>query len=84
MLKWGLIPSWAKEPSIGNKLANARADTGAEKPAFRSAFKKHRCLVIADGFYEWRAASSTARPAGVRPYAHPYYWASFILIGDPR
>src|SRR5262245_45901805 len=51
--KWGLIPSWAKEPSIGNKLANARADTVAEKPAFRSAFKKRRCIVIADGFYEF-------------------------------
>jgi putative SOS response-associated peptidase YedK len=62
MLKWGLIPSWAKEPSIGNKLANARADTVAEKPAFRSAFKKRRCLVLADGFYEWRAASGGKTP----------------------
>jgi putative SOS response-associated peptidase YedK len=53
MLKWGLIPSWAKEPGIGNSLANARADTVAEKPAFRSAFKRRRCLVVADGFYEW-------------------------------
>src|SRR4051812_29269355 len=53
LLKWGLIPSWAKEPSIGNNLANARADTVAEKPAFRSAFKKRRCLVLADGFYEF-------------------------------
>jgi putative SOS response-associated peptidase YedK len=53
LLKWGLIPSWAKEPGIGNSLANARADTVAEKPAFRSAFKKRRCLVVADGFYEW-------------------------------
>jgi hypothetical protein len=52
-LKWGLIPSWAKESGIGNKLANARADTVAEKPAFRSAFKKRRCLVLADGFYEF-------------------------------
>jgi hypothetical protein len=53
MLKWGLIPSWAKEPGIGNKLANARADTVAEKPAFRSVFKKRRCLVIVDEFYEF-------------------------------
>ncbi len=53
MLKWGLIPSWAKEPGIGNSLANARAETVAEKPAFRSAFKKRRCLVVTDGFYEW-------------------------------
>jgi putative SOS response-associated peptidase YedK len=63
LLKWGLIPAWAKEPSIGNKLANARADTVAEKPAFRSAFKKRRCLVIADGFYEWQAG-----PGGKTPY----------------
>jgi len=61
--KWGLIPSWAKEPSIGNNLANARADTVATKPAFRSAFKKRRCLVVADGFYEWRAG-----PGGKTPY----------------
>jgi putative SOS response-associated peptidase YedK len=53
MLKWGLIPSWAKEPGIGNSLTNARADTVAEKPAFRSAFKRRRCLVVGDGFYEW-------------------------------
>jgi putative SOS response-associated peptidase YedK len=62
-LKWGLIPSWAKEPSIGNNLANARADTVAEIPAFRSAFKKRRCLVISDGFYEWQPG-----PAGKTPY----------------
>jgi putative SOS response-associated peptidase YedK len=53
MLKWGLIPSWAKDAKIGNSLANARAETVAEKPAFRSAFKKRRCLVVADGFYEF-------------------------------
>jgi putative SOS response-associated peptidase YedK len=53
MLKWGLIPVWAKDAKIGNSLANARADTVASKPAFRSAFKRRRCLVIADGFYEW-------------------------------
>lgn len=51
-LRWGLIPSWAKDPGIGAKLINARAETVAEKPAFRSAFKRRRCLVLADGFYE--------------------------------
>jgi putative SOS response-associated peptidase YedK len=61
-LQWGLIPSWADDPAIGNRLINARADTVAEKPAFRSAFKKRRCLVPADGFYEWK------RENGKTPY----------------
>ena len=52
---WGLIPSWAKDPSIGNKMINARAETLAEKPAFRSAYKYHRCLIFTTGFFEWQA-----------------------------
>ncbi|NCJ05533.1 hypothetical protein GS597_03220 [Synechococcales cyanobacterium C] len=52
---WGLIPSWAKDPVIGNRLINARAETVAEKPSFRAAFKRRRCLILADGFYEWEA-----------------------------
>jgi len=55
-MHWGLIPSWAKEKSIGNRLINARAETVEKKPAFRSAFKSRRCLIIADGFYEWTVA----------------------------
>ena len=51
--KWGLIPSWSKEPNIGYKLFNARAETVAEKPSFRSAFQRRRCLIVTDGFYEW-------------------------------
>ena len=54
MLHWGLIPSWAKERKIGARLINARTETVAEKPAFRSAFRGRRCLVLADGFYEWQ------------------------------
>jgi putative SOS response-associated peptidase YedK len=50
--RWGLIPSWAKDPAIGSRLINARAETLAEKPSFRYAFKKRRCLIVADGFYE--------------------------------
>jgi putative SOS response-associated peptidase YedK len=56
---WGLIPSWAKDPSIGNRLINARAETLAEKPSFRSSYKYKRCLLIADGFYEWKATPGT-------------------------
>lgn len=54
LFQWGLIPSWAREAGIGNSLINARAETVAEKPAFRAAFKRRRCLILADGFYEWR------------------------------
>ncbi len=52
--RWGLIPSWAKDISIGNKLINARSETIDEKPSFRSAFKRRRCLIPADGFFEWQ------------------------------
>jgi putative SOS response-associated peptidase YedK len=53
---WGLIPIWAKDPSIGNRLINARAETLAEKPSFRGSYKYKRCLVLTDGYYEWKAA----------------------------
>ncbi|MEX0716316.1 MAG: SOS response-associated peptidase [Planctomycetaceae bacterium] len=61
LLQWGLIPSWADDPKIGNRLINARADTVASKPSFRSAFRKRRCLVPADGFYEWRKTSTKTK-----------------------
>lgn len=54
---WGLIPSWSKDPSIGSRLINARAETVAEKPAFRSSFRRRRCLILSDGFYEWKLDS---------------------------
>lgn len=56
---WGLIPMWAKDPSIGNRLINARGETVAKKPSFRGSFKYKRCLILADGFYEWKANPST-------------------------
>ena len=58
ILQWGLIPSWAKEVSIGSKMINARGETVAEKPAFRAAFRRRRCLIPASGFYEWQKSSS--------------------------
>lgn len=65
-LKWGLVPSWAKNPSIGYKMINARAETIVEKPAFRRAFKQQRCLVLADGFYEWKRQGKTKQPYYIR------------------
>jgi putative SOS response-associated peptidase YedK len=62
MLRWGLIPAWAKDASIGARCINARADTVAEKPAFRAAFRMRRCLVPADGFFEWRAEDGANQP----------------------
>ena len=61
MLRWGLIPAWAKEPNIGYRLINARAETAHEKPSFRAAFRARRCLIPADGFYEW-AKAARGRP----------------------
>jgi putative SOS response-associated peptidase YedK len=58
MAKWGLVPSWAKDPKIGNRMINARIETAAEKPAFRRAWAKRRCLLPADGYYEWYAGES--------------------------
>ena len=63
LIRWGLIPFWAKDPKIGARMINARAETVAEKPAFRNALKKRRCLVLADGYYEWQKT-----PVGKRPF----------------
>jgi putative SOS response-associated peptidase YedK len=62
LLHWGLIPSWAEDPKIGNRMINARGETIAEKPAFRSAFRRRRCLIIADGYYEWQASGRQKQP----------------------
>lgn len=64
LLHWGLIPSWADDPAIGNRMINARAETLAEKPAFRAALKQRRCLIPADGFYEWKKTG----PRSKQPY----------------
>lgn len=60
--KWGLVPRWAKDPGIGNKLINARSETVEEKPSFREAFSRRRCIIPADGFYEWKRESGRKQP----------------------
>lgn len=89
LLRWGLIPSWAKDPKIGNQCINAKAETVAEKPAFRSAFKKRRCLVIATGFYEWQVQERTKQPMWIglrskRPFAFAGLWEHWMPTdGEP-
>lgn len=69
--RWGLIPSWAKDPSIGSRLINARSETAAEKPSFKKAFARRRALVPADGYYEWYAGE--AREGEKKPRKQPFY-----------
>ena len=78
-LRWGLVPFWAKDPAIGNRMINARAETVAEKPAFRAAYRRRRCLVLADGFYEWHREGSVKTPwyislASEGPFAFAGLW----------
>src|SRR4028119_1988659 len=71
MLRWGLVPSWADAPGIGSRMINARSETAPEKPSFRSPFPRRRCLIPADGFYEWKR-----EPGGKQPY--------YIRMNDAR
>src|SRR5688500_11170540 len=68
--RWGLIPSWAKDITIGNKLINARSESASEKPAFRAAFKRRRCLIPADGFYEWKKTDGSKAPHYIHLRGH--------------
>ena len=82
MLRWGLVPFWARDPSIGNRMINARAETLAEKPAYRSAYQKRRCLILADGFYEWRKERAGKTPyfislANGQPFAFAGLWEAW-------
>ena len=68
--RWGFIPSWADDPKIGYKMINARSETVAAKPTFRDAFKYHRCLVVADGFFEWLSVGKSKIPVYIRLKSH--------------
>lgn len=81
-VRWGLIPSWAKDAKIGNRLINARAETAAHKPSFRSAYKHRRCLLPADGFYEWVKGPGGKQPSHIRftdgrPFSFAGLWESW-------
>jgi putative SOS response-associated peptidase YedK len=82
LLRWGLVPFWAKDPSIGNRMINARAETVAEKPSYRNAYRHRRCIVLADGFYEWLRRGETKTPffislASGQPFALAGLWENW-------
>ena len=87
LLRWGLIPHWADDPSIGNRMINARAETVAGKPSFRQAFKKRRCLVVADGFYEWKKIDGKKQPYYIhlkddQPFGFAGLWERWNREGE--
>ncbi|MDQ4126373.1 MAG: SOS response-associated peptidase [Actinomycetota bacterium] len=89
MLRWGLIPSWADDPGIGARMINARSETAPEKPSFRRAFRDRRCLIPADGFYEWKREEGGKQPyyfrlEGGRPFAFAGLWESWTKDGEIR
>jgi putative SOS response-associated peptidase YedK len=88
-LTWGLIPSWSKDRAIGSRMINARAETVGEKPAFRAALRARRCLILADGFYEWQKLGARKQPHHIRmrdgrPFAFAGLWERWTPPdGDP-
>jgi putative SOS response-associated peptidase YedK len=85
-MHWGLVPFWAKDPSIGNRMINARVETVAEKPSFKAAFKKRRCLIVNDGFFEWTGSKGNRQPIFIRPEgkAGPFAFAGLWEVWKPR
>lgn len=86
--KWGLVPFWAKDSAIGNKMINARSETIAEKPSFRNAFNKRRCVIFTDGFYEWRRSGKTKTPYFIhlksgKPFAFAGLWERWDKESEP-
>ncbi len=89
LLRWGLIPMWVEGPAVGSRMINARAETVATKPAFRRAFRERRCLILADGFYEWQRREGRKQPFYIRlddgqPFAFAGLWERWVpLDGQP-
>ena len=79
--RWGLVPPWAKDPSIGNRMINARAETIAEKPAYQRALAARRCVVVADGYYEWQAPAPGAGAVKQPFFIHPADGSLFAMAG---
>ncbi len=82
LMRWGLVPSWAPDLSIGNRMINARSETVASKPSFRTAFQRRRCLIVADGYYEWKKIGKTKQPYHIRmatdsPFAMAGLWEAW-------
>ena len=89
ILRWGLIPSWADDPQIGSRMINARAETAPEKPSFRKSFRERRCLIPADGFYEWKRTNGAKQPYYIhmkagRTFAFAGLWESWKGDGGPE
>ncbi len=87
-LRWGLVPSWAKDPKAGDRMINARAESLADKPAYQRAFQRHRCLVPAEGFYEWQRRGGRKQPMFIHrrdgePMAFAGLWAAWRDAKDP-
>ncbi len=89
LLRWGLVPFWAQDPKIGNRMINARSETAAEKPSFRHALKQRRCVVPADGFYEWKKVGGGAKQPyhihlrGRRPFVFAGLWERWTKGPEP-
>ena len=89
LLRWGLIPYWAQDPAIGNRMINARAESVAEKPSYRDSFQRRRCLIPADGFYEWKKAGKAKQPYLIRrrdrrPFAFAGLWSTWRDRNTPN
>lgn len=87
VLRWGLIPPWADDPQIGSRMINARSETAPEKPSFRRAFRERRCLIPADGFFEWQRTNGAKQPFYIhmedgRPFGLAGLWESWKGDGD--